>query len=180
MGLVVFASVMLLVIGCFNLIYGIAAIADAHVFVAGAHYVLGGLNFWGWVTLIIGAVQLLAAVRTRRGVMTGCPARARKLVACPPVIEALVGRPQLRQPDATGLPQLCTRGVPGGDQRGRAPEASRRTGWARPSGCSRPANDPAAFPQRPAEPLLAQEGTRIFAKIGAFRGVLTAPGSATG
>ncbi len=67
MGLVVFASVMLLVIGCFNLIYGIAAIADAHVFVAGAHYLFGGLYFWGWVTLAIGAVQLLAAA----GVLAG-------------------------------------------------------------------------------------------------------------
>jgi len=31
-GLVLFASVLLVVVGCFNLIYGIAAIANAHVF----------------------------------------------------------------------------------------------------------------------------------------------------
>ncbi len=66
-GLVVFASVMMLVIGCFNLIYGIAAIANAHVFVLNAHYVWGDLRFWGWATLFIGAVQLLAAA----GVMMG-------------------------------------------------------------------------------------------------------------
>jgi len=66
-GLVVFASVMLLVIGCFNLIYGIAAVANAHVFVVGAHYVFGSLNSWGWVTLIIGVLQLLAAA----GVLAG-------------------------------------------------------------------------------------------------------------
>ena len=66
-GLVLFASVMLLIIGCFNLIYGIAAVANAHVFVAGAHYVWGDLRFWGWATLIIGALQLLAAA----GVMIG-------------------------------------------------------------------------------------------------------------
>ena len=66
-GMVVFASVMLLVIGCFNLIYGIAAVANAHVFVAGAHYVFGSLNSWGWVTLCIGALQLLAAA----GVLAG-------------------------------------------------------------------------------------------------------------
>jgi hypothetical protein len=58
---------MLLVIGCFNLIYGIAAVANAHVFVAGATYVFGSLNSWGWVTLCIGAVQLVAAA----GVMAG-------------------------------------------------------------------------------------------------------------
>jgi hypothetical protein len=66
-GLVVFAAVMLLIIGCFNLIYGIAAVANAHVFVANAHYVFGGLNSWGWVTLIIGAVQVLASA----GVLAG-------------------------------------------------------------------------------------------------------------
>ena len=41
LGLVAFASVVLAVVGIFNLIYGIAAVANAHVFVAGAHYVWG-------------------------------------------------------------------------------------------------------------------------------------------
>jgi hypothetical protein len=36
-GLVLFASILLLVIGCFNVIQGIAAIANSHVFVANAH-----------------------------------------------------------------------------------------------------------------------------------------------
>jgi hypothetical protein len=40
-GLVLFASVLLVMAGCFNLVYGIAAIADSHVFTANAHYVLG-------------------------------------------------------------------------------------------------------------------------------------------
>ena len=52
-GLVLFASVLLLVIGFFNMIYGIAAIANSHVFVANAHYVFGDLRAWGWVTLIL-------------------------------------------------------------------------------------------------------------------------------
>ena len=60
-GLIVFASVMLVIIGFFNLIYGIAAIANSHVFVANAHYVFANLRTWGWITLIIGALQLLAA-----------------------------------------------------------------------------------------------------------------------
>jgi hypothetical protein len=60
-GLILFASVLLVIVGCFNLIYGIAAIANAHVFVANAHYVFGGLRSWGWITLIIGALQLVAA-----------------------------------------------------------------------------------------------------------------------
>ena len=59
-GLVLFASILMLIVGIFNLIYGIAAIANSHVFVANAHYVFGNLRTWGWITLIIGALQLLA------------------------------------------------------------------------------------------------------------------------
>jgi hypothetical protein len=60
-GLVLFAAVLLLVIGFFNMLYGIAAIANSHVFVANAHYVVGDLRAWGWVTLIISVLQLVAA-----------------------------------------------------------------------------------------------------------------------
>jgi hypothetical protein len=60
-GMVVFASILLLVIGFFNMIYGIAAIANSHVFVANAHYVIGDLRAWGWVTLILSVLQLIAA-----------------------------------------------------------------------------------------------------------------------
>lgn len=66
-GLVFFAAVLLVVVGCFNVIYGIAAIANAHVFTANARYVFGGLNSWGWITLILGALQLGAAA----GVVAG-------------------------------------------------------------------------------------------------------------
>ena len=60
-GMVVFASILLAVIGFFNMIYGIAAIANSHVFVANAHYVIGDLRAWGWVTLILSVLQLVAA-----------------------------------------------------------------------------------------------------------------------
>jgi hypothetical protein len=66
-GLVLFASILLLVVACFNLIQGIAAIARSHVFVANAHYVFGDLRTWGWITLILGILQLLAAA----GVLAG-------------------------------------------------------------------------------------------------------------
>jgi hypothetical protein len=36
-------------------------IGNSHVFVANAHYVFGDLRTWGWITLIAGALQLLAA-----------------------------------------------------------------------------------------------------------------------
>jgi hypothetical protein len=61
LGLVLFAAVLLLVVGFFNMIYGIAAIANSHVFVAGAHYVFANQRAWGWITLIISVLQLVAA-----------------------------------------------------------------------------------------------------------------------
>src|SRR5690348_17817323 len=66
-GLVLFAGVLLLVVGFWNLIYGISALAKSHVFIANAHYVFGDLRTWGWITLILGVLQLLAAV----GVLAG-------------------------------------------------------------------------------------------------------------
>jgi len=66
-GLIIFASILLLVDGFFNMLYGIAAIANSHVFVANAHYVVGNLRTWGWITLIIAILQLAAAA----GILAG-------------------------------------------------------------------------------------------------------------
>jgi uncharacterized protein YceK len=61
-GLVLFASVVLVLAGCFNLVQGIAAAAGSSVFHAHAHYVFANLTAWGWATAILGALQLVAAV----------------------------------------------------------------------------------------------------------------------
>jgi cytochrome b subunit of formate dehydrogenase len=59
--------VLLLVAGFWNMIYGIAAIANSHVFVANAHYVFGNQRTWGWITLIFAVLLLIAG----GGVMAG-------------------------------------------------------------------------------------------------------------
>ena len=61
-GWVIFAGVMLGIIGTMNVIGGIAAIDDANVYIANAHYTFGDLNTWGWFILCTGVVQLLAAL----------------------------------------------------------------------------------------------------------------------
>ena len=61
LGMVVFAGALLAVIGFFNLLDGIAAIAKSSFFIGSARYVVGDLRAWGWVMTIFGAVQLLAA-----------------------------------------------------------------------------------------------------------------------
>jgi hypothetical protein len=65
--MIVFAAALLATVGIFNLIDGIAAIARSHVFVANAHYVAGDLRVWGWVALILGVLQVLAAI----GILAG-------------------------------------------------------------------------------------------------------------
>ena len=65
--MIVFAVVLLFTVGFFNVIDGIAAIANSHVFIANAHYVIGDLRAWGWVALILGVLQVLAAI----GVLAG-------------------------------------------------------------------------------------------------------------
>lgn len=60
-GWLVFAGIMLLIVGVLNIIYGIAAIGDSGFFINDTKYILSNLNTWGWVTLILGALQLGAA-----------------------------------------------------------------------------------------------------------------------
>ena len=62
LGMVVFAGALVALIGFFNLLDGIVAIAKSSFFIGSAHYVVGDLRAWGWVMTIFGAVQLLAAV----------------------------------------------------------------------------------------------------------------------
>jgi hypothetical protein len=57
-GWVMFAGVLLLMLGTLNFIEGLAAIGNAHFFTANAHYIVGSLNTWGWVVLCIGVLEL--------------------------------------------------------------------------------------------------------------------------
>ena len=59
-GSLVFAAVLLVVAGTLNCIYGIAAISDSKFFVNETKYVFSNLHTWGWVTLVLGVVQLTA------------------------------------------------------------------------------------------------------------------------
>ena len=63
----VFAAILLGVSGVLNIIWGIAAIGNSHFFTANAHYIFSNLNTWGWITLIIGAVELFAAFSLFQG-----------------------------------------------------------------------------------------------------------------
>jgi hypothetical protein len=57
----VFAGVLLLVAGILNIVWGIAAIGDSKFFTEEATFILSGLHTWGWILLILGVLELIAA-----------------------------------------------------------------------------------------------------------------------
>ena len=61
-GSAVFAAILLLMAGTLNIIYGFGAVGDAHFFTdSGSHYVFSSLHGWGWITVILGVIQLTAS-----------------------------------------------------------------------------------------------------------------------
>jgi hypothetical protein len=60
-GWLLFAGIMLMLAGVLNVIWGIAAIDNSNFFVNDTKYIISNLNTWGWVMLILGVVQILAA-----------------------------------------------------------------------------------------------------------------------
>jgi hypothetical protein len=70
-GWVLFAGLMMTLVGVLNVIYGIAAIGDSRFFVGDATYILSGLNTWGWIMLVLGAAQIAAAFSIWKGGQLG-------------------------------------------------------------------------------------------------------------
>jgi hypothetical protein len=66
-GWITFAGIMIMVVGILNVIYGIAAIGDSSFFVHNTKYIVSGLNTWGWVTLLLGVLQIVAALSIWQG-----------------------------------------------------------------------------------------------------------------
>jgi hypothetical protein len=58
MGRAAFVAILLLIAGTLNVIYGIAAISDAHFYAGNTQYVFSSLHTWGWITVILGIIQV--------------------------------------------------------------------------------------------------------------------------
>jgi hypothetical protein len=54
-------GVLLLIAGTLNFIYGIAAVADSHFYVGDTHFLFSSLHTWGWITIILGVIEVCAA-----------------------------------------------------------------------------------------------------------------------
>ena len=60
-GRAVFVAILLLIAGTLNIIFGFGAVGDAHFFTdSGSHYVFSSLHTWGWITVILGLIQVTA------------------------------------------------------------------------------------------------------------------------
>ena len=57
-GRVVFAAILLLLVGTLNIIYGIGAISDANFYANDTRYIFTNLNAMGWFLVIVGLIQL--------------------------------------------------------------------------------------------------------------------------
>jgi hypothetical protein len=68
-GRVVFAAIILMIIGTINIIYGIGALDDANIFVDDTRFILSNLNTLGWVLIVLGVIQLTGGF----SLMTGNP-----------------------------------------------------------------------------------------------------------
>jgi hypothetical protein len=66
-GWVTFAAVMLGLAGTWNFIDGILAISSSHVYSANAVYIFSDLNTWGWIVMILGILEGLAALALLSG-----------------------------------------------------------------------------------------------------------------
>ena len=104
LGLAIFAAVLLMIGGVLNIIYGIAAIGNSSFFVHNTHYVFASLKGWGWITLILGILEVLASLSLFGGGEYGggslssswlWPARR---AAVDPVLPAMVDRDLRPQP----------------------------------------------------------------------------------
>jgi len=61
-GWLMFAGVLLLMLGTLNFVEGGAAIGNSSVFIHNAECVTGNLSIWGWIMLCIGVVQWVLGV----------------------------------------------------------------------------------------------------------------------
>jgi hypothetical protein len=69
-GRVIFVGIILFIVGFFNLVYGVALLANDEIVVTGPDsnvVLLGDVTTWGWVLLILGGIQILAAAGVAAG-----------------------------------------------------------------------------------------------------------------
>jgi hypothetical protein len=70
-GRVAFAAILLVIAGVLNIIYGIGAVSDANFYSNNTQYVFSSLHTWGWITIILGVIQLTGGFSLMAGNVYG-------------------------------------------------------------------------------------------------------------
>jgi hypothetical protein len=70
-GRVVFAAILLLLVGTLNIIYGIGAISDANFYANDTRYIFTNLHAMGWFLVIVGVIQLTGGFSLMAGNVYG-------------------------------------------------------------------------------------------------------------
>ena len=60
-GSALFVGILLMIAGVLDIVYGIAAVGNSHFYTADTTYVFSSLHTWGWITIILGIIELTAA-----------------------------------------------------------------------------------------------------------------------
>jgi hypothetical protein len=63
----VFAGVLLLIAGALNTVYGVAAIGNSTFFTSNTVFIFRDLRLWGWLSLILGLCEWVAAYSLWQG-----------------------------------------------------------------------------------------------------------------
>ena len=61
-GRAAFIGTLLMIAGVLNIVYGIAAVSNAHFWVNDTQFVFSSLHTWGWITIILGVIQLTGSL----------------------------------------------------------------------------------------------------------------------
>ena len=69
-GRALFVAILLLIAGTLNVIYGIAAVGNADFF-DNTQYLFSNLDTWGWITIVVGVIQLAAGLSLAGGNVFG-------------------------------------------------------------------------------------------------------------
>jgi hypothetical protein len=60
-GSALFVGILLMIVGILNIVYGIAAVGDSHFYLNDTAYIFSSLHTWGWITIVLGVIQLTAS-----------------------------------------------------------------------------------------------------------------------
>jgi hypothetical protein len=70
-GSAIFVAILLMIAGVLDVVYGIAAVRDSSFYTTNTQYVFSGLHTWGWISIILGAIMIVASLSLMAGGVFG-------------------------------------------------------------------------------------------------------------